>query len=118
MKISTQEALYLWRLALTDAIRHEEPDLSARQMAVMLIVYSQQDSLQRVKDLARELGISKPSISRALDRLETLGYIARKPDDSDGRSMLVQRTMRGSMFLSEFAEFVQKAIDKLGESGY
>ena len=117
MKITTHEALYLWRLALSDAIRHAEPDLSARQMAIMLIVYSQEKGLQRVKDLAGELGISKPSTSRALDRLEKLGYVIRKPDEGDGRSVLVQRTMRGSMFLSEFAEFVQKAIDRLLEKG-
>ena len=117
MKISTQEALHLWRQTLRSAVRHEEPDLTTRQMLVMLVVYAPWEQKVRVRDLADDLSLSKPAISRALDRLEQLGYIRRKADESDGRSVLLQPTMRGSKFLADFAEFVQQAIDRLVKEG-
>ncbi len=113
MKISTQEALYLWKFAISESIRHDAPDLSARQFAVMLIVYSPDARIRKVRELADELDVSKPAITRALDRLETLGYIRRKEDAHDGRSIIIQPTMSGTIFLSEFAEFIQEAINKL-----
>ena len=117
MKISTQEALHLWREALRSAVRHEEPDLTTRQMVVMLVVYAPWEQKVRVRDLAEDLSLSKPAVSRALDRLEQLGYIRRKADLADGRSVLLQPTMRGSKFLADFAEFVQQAIDRLVKEG-
>ncbi len=117
MKISIQEALHLWREALRLAVRHEEPDLTTRQMVVMLVVYAPWEQKVRVRDLAEDLSLSKPAVSRALDRLEQLGYVRRKADAADGRSVVLQPTMRGSKFLADFAEFVQQAIDQLGKEG-
>ena len=117
MKISIQEALHLWREALRLAVRHEEPDLTTRQMVVMLVVYAPWEQKVRVRDLAEDLSLSKPAVSRALDRLEQLGYVRRKADAADGRSVVLQPTMRGSKFLADFAEFVQQAIDRLGKEG-
>jgi DNA-binding MarR family transcriptional regulator len=56
-----------------------------------------------VRGLASTLNISKPAISRALDRLGRLGFIRRKRDDADRRNVLVQRTVKGSVFLTEFS---------------
>ncbi len=117
MKISIQEALHLWREALRSAVRHAEPDLTTRQMLVMLVVYAPWAQKVRVRDLAEDLSLSKPAVSRALDRLEQLGYVRRKADEADGRSVVLQPTMRGSKFLADFAEFVQQAIDRLAKEG-
>ena len=117
MKISIQEALHLWRETLRAVVRHEDPDLTTRQMLVMLVVYAPWAQKVRVRDLAEDLSLSKPAISRALDRLEQLGYVRRKADSSDGRSVVLQPTMRGSKFLADFAEFVQQAIDRLAQEG-
>jgi DNA-binding MarR family transcriptional regulator len=38
-----------------------------------------------------------------------LGFIRRKRDDSDRRNVLVQRTVKGSVFLNEFAQLVISA---------
>jgi hypothetical protein len=37
-QLAPQEALHIWRQALTRSFRDERPDLSARQMAIMLDV--------------------------------------------------------------------------------
>ncbi len=100
------QALELWRQVLTTSVRSEQPDLSARQMAIILTVYLMEKA-QTVRGLAADLNISKPAVSRALDRLGELGFIRRKRDDEDRRNVLVQRTVKGSVFLSEFGNLVR-----------
>ena len=69
------------------------------------------DALVRsVRGLAQILGISKPAITRAVDALSSLGFLRRAPDPRDKRSVLVQRTVKGSVFLSDFAESVSESI--------
>ncbi|AWJ84441.1 MarR family transcriptional regulator [Azospirillum sp. TSH58] len=102
------KALGLWRTALIASVRQDGPDLSARQMAIMLQVYLT-DPPHTVRGLAAALNISKPAVTRALDRLSLLGFIKRKRDVEDKRSVLVQRTVKGSVFLSDFAELVVAA---------
>ena len=99
------KALGLWRTALIAAVRADSPDLSARQMAIMLQVYLT-DPPHTVRGLASDLRISKPAVTRALDRLSVLGFLRRKRDTEDKRNVLVQRTVKGSVYLSEFAELV------------
>ena len=106
--MDSREALDLWRRALTEAVRREGPDLSARQMAILLTVYLT-DPPHTVRGLAAHLNISKPAVTRALDRLGRLGFARRKIDATDRRNVLVQRTVKGSVFLSEFADLVRAA---------
>ena len=101
-------ALGLWRKALVASVRRDGPDLSARQMALLLTVYLC-DPPHTVRGLAVALAISKPAITRALDRLSALGFVKRKRDTEDRRNVLVQRTVAGSVFLSEFSELVIEA---------
>ena len=59
-----------------------------------------------VRGLASGLKVSKAAISRSLDRLGQIELVRRKVDETDRRSVLVQRTVRGSVFLSDFADLV------------
>jgi DNA-binding MarR family transcriptional regulator len=70
------EALDLWRNVLVTSVRRAGPDLSSRQLALLLTVYLTQPP-HTVRGLAATLNISKPAISRALDRLGRLGFIRR-----------------------------------------
>ena len=54
-----------------------------------------------VRGLAAELNVSKPAITRALDRLGELDLARRKVDPMDRRSVLVQRTLKGTAFLRD-----------------
>lgn len=92
---------------------HQElPDLTARQFALLLHVYMGAPP-HTVRGLAHELNMSKPAVSRALDRLEGLGFLRRKPDQSDRRSILVSRTVKGAVFLSDFGELVAEVAERL-----
>lgn len=102
------QSLELWRHALVASVRADTPDLSARQMALLLSAYLSEGP-HTVRGLAKELQVSKPAISRALDRLGELGYVRRKRDDLDRRNVIVQRTVKGSVFLVEFAAMIKAA---------
>ncbi len=107
--MSTQlQALELWRHSLVASVRCDAPDLSARQMALLLSVYLGVGP-HTVRGLAKALNISKPAVSRALDRLGELGYIRRERDDLDRRNVLVQRTQDGGAFLEAFSNMIQQA---------
>lgn len=106
------QSLELWRHALVASVRGEAPDLSARQMALMLSVYLG-DGPHTVRGLAQLLHISKPAISRALDRLGELGYVRRERDDLDRRNVLVQRTATGGEFLTAFSTLIDLAKEHI-----
>lgn len=88
------------RETITALVRRDGPDLSARQLAVFLTCYLQ-DGGHTVRGLALELNVSKPAITRALDRLGDLDLARRKVDPNDRRSVLVQRTLKGAAFLRD-----------------
>ena len=108
LSLNSNQALNLWRKAVVEGVRNEAPDLTARQMAVLLTVYLTSPP-HTVRGLSAELGIAKPAVTRALDRLSALDLVRRKRDASDRRSVEVQRTVKGSVFLSEFADTVSRA---------
>jgi len=81
-------------------VRRSGPDLSARQLAVFLTCYLMEGG-HTVRGLAADLRVSKPAITRALDRLGELELARRKTDPADRRSVLVQRTTKGTGFLRD-----------------
>jgi DNA-binding MarR family transcriptional regulator len=89
-------------------VRRDGPDLSARQLGVFLTVYLT-DGPHTVRGLAAELNVSKPAITRALDRLGELDLARRKVDPMDRRSVLVQRTLKGAAFLRDMRSIMTAA---------
>ncbi len=89
-------------------VRRDGPDLSARQLGVFLTCYLQ-DGAHTVRGLAADLNVSKPAITRALDRLGELDLARRKVDPMDRRSVLVQRTLKGAAFLRDLRSIMNEA---------
>lgn len=110
--MNATQALEIWRGAIVESVRRDTPDLSARQMAVLTSVYLS-GSPHTVRGLAETLNVAKPAVTRAIDRLSELGLVRRKPDPDDRRSVLIQRTVKGSVFLSEFGEMIAKAAEDM-----
>ena len=104
------KALDIWRRAIVSSVRLDAPDLSARQMGLLLNVYLKPPP-HTVRGLAKSLNVSKPAITRAVNRLSELGMVKRKTDDADRRSVLIQRTVKGSVFLREFGELIVAAAN-------
>jgi DNA-binding MarR family transcriptional regulator len=49
----------------------------------------------RITELAERSLLTKATVVHAVDELERLGYVTRRPDPSDGRAKLVALTRRG-----------------------
>lgn len=98
--------LFGWMHALVNYVRSGQPDLTNRQMALLLSVYLTPGP-HTVRGLARLLGVSKPVVTRALNTLGTLGYLRRERDESDRRNVFVARTDVGMSFLEGFRSLIQ-----------
>ena len=101
----TLRRLELWRHATLATVRADGPDLTTRQMALLLTVYLEPGP-HTVRGLAVELGVAKPVVTRALDTLGRLGFLKRTRDAADRRNVLVHRTVKGAVFLSDFADMI------------
>ncbi len=112
----TLEALGLWHNILSRALKELPYDLSSRQMAVMTSVYLTEPP-HTIRNLSERLCVSKPAVCRAVDSLSMMDLIRRKKDPEDGRNVFIQRTVTGSVFLSDMADIIvaefasEKALD-------
>src|SRR6266508_5939760 len=85
-------------------VQDDEPDLSARQLAILLTIYLEPPP-HTVRGLAAKLGVTKPVITRALDTMGKLGLVSRRRDEADRRSVIIQRTVKGAL-----------AVERLGDA--
>ena len=63
-------------------------------------------NLLDVSGLAEQLHVSKPVITRALNKLSALGYLRRERDAADRRNIFITRTSKGAEFLDAFHHFI------------
>jgi DNA-binding MarR family transcriptional regulator len=117
MKINLggHKGLRLWMRTLTNVVRSRETDLTSRQLALLLQIYLKPQP-HTVRGLAKALNVAKPVITRAVDTLSFLGLVKRTRDDADKRNVLIQRTVKGAVFLTDFAETMEKANRQTEES--
>jgi len=106
--------LKVWREAHLQSVISHDPDLTSRQMSVLLSVYMTEPP-HTVRGLAAELNVTKPVITRALDTMSQMGLVKRKRDENDKRSVLVQRTVKGAVFLSELSDRIVMAEKTVAE---
>jgi DNA-binding MarR family transcriptional regulator len=106
------EALALWRRLLLAGMEPPTGELTQRQLTLLVTLYTAEGP-HTVRGLAAGLAMSKPAVCRALDRLDRLGFARRKEDEADRRNVLVQRTVKGSVFLADFAATVGDFADSV-----
>ena len=104
VQMRASQALTLWR-DVSLAHVHDRIDLTPRQSAILLIVYLELPP-HTVRGLAERLGVTKPVITRALTTLGAEGLLERRRDETDGRNVLVARTVAGSQFLERLADTI------------
>jgi MarR family transcriptional regulator, organic hydroperoxide resistance regulator len=78
--------------------RRSNPAQLTAQESSLLAHLSERDA-RRAADLARHLGVVPSTMSAALKRLSSLGYIARARDEADGRAAALRLTRLGSRAL-------------------
>jgi DNA-binding MarR family transcriptional regulator len=95
-----------WMRTLINYVRSGEPDLTNRQMALLMLIYLTPGP-HTVRGIASALGVSKPVVTRALNTLGSLGYLRRERDQDDRRNIFVVRTKDGTQFLESFRRYLR-----------
>ncbi|WP_312181713.1 MarR family transcriptional regulator, partial [Arthrobacter sp.] len=91
-----QELSVLWRRARAASQRVAKavhPNLEPA--AYGLLVLLQRRGPLRLTDLAAEIGVGKPSLSRQIVMLESLGLVQKQPDPEDRRAQAISLTELG-----------------------
>jgi DNA-binding MarR family transcriptional regulator len=101
------QSLAAWMNTLIDYVQSARPDLTNRQMALLMVVYLLPGP-HTVRGLAARLRVAKPVVTRALNTLGSLGYVRRQKDAVDRRNIFIEQTPPGLAFLNEFAELVER----------
>ena len=114
MRIGRREALELWRRAVSRIVRFDGPDITLRQMAILSRVHLTPGP-HTVRGLAENLKVTKAVVVRALDTLSQLGFVERRPDPRDKRSVLVVPAARGAAYLSHVGDIVAFAAEDSGQ---
>jgi DNA-binding MarR family transcriptional regulator len=111
VELRASQALKLLHDLSYAMVRDGEPDLSARQLTILLTVYLEPPP-HTVRGLAAKLGVTKPVITRALDTMGRIGLLSRRRDEADRRNVVVQRTVKGALFVERLGDMLMaKAKD-------
>jgi DNA-binding MarR family transcriptional regulator len=89
-------------------VRRDGRDLTARQLTAFLTVYMD-ETTHTVSSLAELLHVSRPGVTRIMDRLVQFDLVAREEDREDRRRVLVRRTTRGTAFFREIVGLARQA---------
>lgn len=103
MHMRSSQALRLWREVTEQGVRNASPDLTQRQLALLLIIYLESPP-HTVRGLAARLNVTKPVITRALNSMGELEMVERYRDPTDKRNVLIKRTVAGSQYLEGLSE--------------
>ncbi len=111
LELNTAQALTLWQKANLHLVRDDDPDLSMRQMSILLTVYLEAPP-HTVRGLAARLNVAKPVITRALDSMGRYNLLSRRRDEKDKRNVLIQRTVEGALFIERLADTIVELARK------
>ncbi|MBO6553404.1 MAG: winged helix-turn-helix transcriptional regulator [Roseitalea sp.] len=99
------QALALWHHVSLAEVRDSAPDLTTRQLAILLTIYLEPPP-HSVRGLAAHLGVTKPVITRALDTMGAMKLVTRHRDPRDRRNVVIARTVDGALYLERFADVI------------
>jgi DNA-binding MarR family transcriptional regulator len=103
--LNASQALGLWHAAVLQQVRRDGPDLTLRQLAILLHIYLVAPP-HTVRGLAETLRVTKPVITRALDTLGAMGLVSRLRDERDRRNVVIKRTVDGALFLERLGDII------------
>ena len=86
------------------------PDLSWYDL--LWALYRQPGRSLRVNELAREVVLSPPAMSRFVDRVEKAGYVRREPDTQDRRALQIVLTDAGVELLRRMWPIYARGIER------
>ncbi len=116
VEIRAASALQLLHDISLSMVRETRPDgladLSMRQLSILLVVYLEPPP-HTVRGLAAKLRVTKPVVTRALDSMGKAGLLSRRRDDADRRNVIVQRTVKGALYVEQAGDMVREKVRHL-----
>lgn len=82
--------------------------------AVILFMLGCKGGLSQ-KQLAQEIGITPPSMTVALRKMEESGFILREPDDEDQRVIRIRLSEKGKQYVDEITSILEEMEELLYE---
>jgi DNA-binding MarR family transcriptional regulator len=101
--------LHILKETLRASVASDGPDFTARQLSVFLKAYPEPGTEHTVRGLAAALNVSKPVITRALNRLEDFDFTMHEKDSTDRRSVIIRRTPKGLAYLGTLSGYLNAA---------
>ncbi|RCS25031.1 MarR family transcriptional regulator [Phyllobacterium salinisoli] len=105
IELKPLQALTLLKTVALAEVRDEMPDLTWRQMAILLTIYLEPPP-HTVRGLAAKLDVTKPVITRALDTMGAMELVSRHRDEKDRRNVLIKRTVSGALYVERLGDLV------------
>lgn len=112
IELRPSEALGLWHAATLEHLDVIGPDMTIRQMAILLHIYLMPPP-HTVRGLAAKLDVTKPVITRALDTMGHMGLVRRVRDERDKRNVVIKRTVEGALFVEKLGDIIIAAGKRL-----
>lgn len=103
------------RFSALYVLRASKGSLFSAQEIDALFRIALKDGLLNPLELSREMGVSKPIVSRLLDQLHTKGVLEKKISDNDRRSYSLKLTLKGHDTLISAYQYYNKPIKILEE---
>ena len=104
-ELNALQALSLLRDIALSEVRDDAPDLTFRQLSILLTIYLEAPP-HTIRALAARLEVTKPVITRALDTMGALGLVERHRDAKDMRNVLIKRTLKGALYVERIGDLV------------
>jgi DNA-binding MarR family transcriptional regulator len=112
LSLNASQALHLWHSTALKLVHADGPDLTLRQMSILLHIYLVPPP-HTVRGLASTLGVTKPVITRALDSMGALRLVQRTRDERDRRNVIIQRTVEGALYLENLGDIIVEQAREL-----
>ena len=81
-------------------------DVTGQQMIMILLL--NEIGVSKINTLSKRLGVSPPTITGIVDRLQRSGYVERFRDTEDRRIVFVRLTKKGHKFVDKLKKTIQR----------
>ncbi|MET4590241.1 DNA-binding MarR family transcriptional regulator [Arthrobacter sp. 754] len=94
--------------------RQVHPDMEPAAYGLMAVI--RREGPIRLTDLALNIGVGKPSVSRQIAFLESLGLVSKEADPLDGRAQAIRLTEKGEEKMHQVQDARRQVFrERLGE---
>lgn len=88
-----------------------EYDLKPWQAGILIVLHESGGLSQR--ELAERLHLTPPTVTSGIQKMEKLGYIERRPDENDKRTMRLNVTEKSKVYMEHVVRVVKEMEDTM-----